>query len=120
MLLHKVSKRQSILESSTIKNKEKWRRVIVPEMMLSDESGFDEDGKAVVFVKDLQWRSDKVGRLFEHLDNIQDQKKSEQALRQSKPRVLIAETSKRPPTDLGTIPKWAIYIPPDSRKSDQL
>ena len=42
--------------------------MIVQEMMSSDESGVDEDGKAVIFVTNLPWRSGKVGRFFERLD----------------------------------------------------
>lgn len=37
----------------------------------------DEDGRAVIFVKDLPWRSDKVGRYFKHLDMVQQQNNSE-------------------------------------------
>ena len=61
--------------------------MIIPELMSSDESGMDEDGKAVISVKEIPWRSDKVGRYFKRLDMVQQQNKSEQAVRQSKARV---------------------------------
>ena len=40
--------------------------------MSSEESGLDKDGKAVILVKDLPWRSDKVGRFLERLEAVQE------------------------------------------------
>ena len=73
--MQKLSKRRATFEASSFKKKEKWRKVIVQEMMSSDESGVDEDGKAVIFVTNLPWRSGKVGRFFERLDIAHQQNK---------------------------------------------
>ena len=73
--------------------------------MSSDESGMDDDGRAVIFVKDLPC---KVGRFFKRLDMVQQQNNSEQAVRQSKARVSAAVASDRlPPCDSSVIPQWA-------------
>ena len=97
-------------------NKDKWRKVIVPELS-SDESGEDDEGRAVICVKDLLWCSDKVGRFFQRLDQVEVQNKSQQAVRQSKPRILVSDVSDRPPpTNVGTIPQWAICASSDQQK----
>ena len=51
-------------------DRRKWRKVLVTEMISSDESE-SEDGKGVFSVKNLQWRSDKVTRFFSKLDDAQ-------------------------------------------------
>ena len=71
-----MTKRQPTLESSQIKRKEKWKSVLVQEMMSSEESGVDEEGKAVIFVMGLPWRSDKLGTFFDCLDAVQQGNKS--------------------------------------------
>ena len=81
----------------------------MPEMMSTDESGEDDEGKAVVLVKHLQWRSEKVNRFFNRLDGFIDQGKSEQALRKTKPRKLVQDkSSPLPPTSLSDVPPWAL------------
>ena len=83
----------------------------MPEMMSTDESGEDDEGKAVVLVKHLQWRSEKVNRFFSRLDAFIDQGKSEQAHRQTKPRKLVKnKSSPLPPTSLSDIPPWALSV----------
>ena len=72
-LIQKLSKRRATFEKSNFENKEKWRKVLIQELMSSDESGMDEDGRAVIFVKDIPWRNDKVGRFFKRLDMVQQQ-----------------------------------------------
>ena len=37
---------------------------MIQELMSSEESGVDEEGKAVILVKDLPWRSDKLERFL--------------------------------------------------------
>lgn len=88
-------------------------------MISSEERGLDEDGKAVILVKDLPWRSDKVGRFLERLEAVQEGKKSEQALRQSKERVLIEAASERdPPHNNSSIPRWAFQVNEQVSSSD--
>ena len=101
-------------------NKDKWRKVIVPAMMSSDESGKDDEGiwRAVKDVKNLLCRSDTVGTFFQRLNHIEVQKKSEQAVQQSKPRILVSAVSDRPPpTNIGTIPQWAVCASADKLPS---
>ena len=81
---------------------------MIQELMSSEESGVDEEGKAVILVKDLPWRSDKLERLFDRLDAVQEGNKSEQAVRQSKERILVKASSERPPPrHISSIPHWA-------------
>ena len=62
-------------------------------------------------MKDLLWRSDKVGRFLERLEAVQEGKKSEQALCQSKERVLIKAASERhPPRNNSSVPRWAFQV----------
>ena len=51
-----------------------------------DKSGI-EDGKGVIFVKDLPWRHKRVTNFFQKLDDEHNSKRSEQANRQTKVRV---------------------------------
>ena len=60
--LQKFTKGRLAFEACNHTNKEKWRKVIVPEMMSTDESGEDDEGKAVVLVKHLQSRSEMYER----------------------------------------------------------
>ena len=59
---------------------------MISDLISSDESDV-EDGKAVLVVKELPWRSDKVSKFFTRLDEAQSDRKSEQASRQTKRRV---------------------------------
>ena len=83
----------------------KWKKVLVTELISSDESE-TEDGKAVLIVKELPWRSDKVTNFFEKLDRAHNARKSEQASRQTKPRIRQGKTSTRLPPS--RFPTWAV------------
>ena len=50
----------------------------------TDESEIDDD-EAVLVVKELVWRSDRVTTFFAKLDSAHEDRKSEQAKRQTKP-----------------------------------
>ena len=77
------------------KDREKWKKVLVADLISSDESGTD-DGKSVFIVSELQWRSDKVNSFFKKLDDAYNSKKSEQAVRQTKKRICKDNPSRRP------------------------
>ena len=114
-----MAKRQSTFESSHFKNKEKWKGIMIQEMISSEESGVDEEGKAVIFIEDLPWRSDKLGRFFERLDAVQQGNKSEQAIRQSKECILVEAASERgPPRNISCIPRWAFRDDAQHTSSD--
>ena len=59
----------------------KWTKILVTDMMSSDES-WTEDGQSMFIVKELHWRSDKVTAFFQRLDKARDHRKTEQASRQ--------------------------------------
>ncbi len=61
-----------------------------------------------MFVKPLPWRSDLVNTFFAELDDRSTERKTPQALRQRKKRVLSAYGSTRdaPPG----LPKWALKV----------
>ena len=83
----------------------KWKKLFVTELMSSDESG-EEDGNAVFIVKKLQWRSERVSSFFARLDNARSSRKTEQASRQTKPRVQKDLVSSRPAPR--GFPSWAV------------
>ena len=91
--------------SYTEADRTKWKKVLLTEYISSDESG-EEDGQAVFFVKELTWGSVRVSSFFEKLDKARDVRKSEQASRQTKPRIKNKLVSSRPPPS--SAPSWAI------------
>ena len=99
-------KRRSYSEEDKIK----WGKVLTTEFISSDESG-TEDGKAVIFVKTLPWRSQKVTKFFSKLDENHCLKKSEQATRQTKERIRKEDIISERPAP-ANVPSWAL-----SRKS---
>ena len=69
-------------------------------MISSDESELD-DAKAVLVVKKLQWRSDKITNFFTKLDSAHEDRKSEQAIRNG------TSSARAAPAHL---PSWALSI----------
>ena len=88
-------------------DREKWRKVLVTQLMSSDESS-NEDDQAIFIVKELSWRSDKVTSFFEKLDSVRQSRKTEQASRQTKRRVRKGVMSSRPPPP--GLPTWARQV----------
>ena len=83
----------------------KWKKIFNTEFMSSDESG-EEDGSAVFIVKKLPWRSERVSNFFERLDTARTSRKTEQASRQTKPRIYKDFNSSRPAPR--GVPSWAV------------
>ena len=71
-------------------------------MISSDESELE----AVLVVKELQWRSDKITNFFTKLDSAHEDRKSEQAERQTKPRIRNGTLSARAAP--AHLPSWAL------------
>ena len=88
-------------------DREKWKKVLVTQLMSSDESD-NEENQAVFVVKELPWRSDKVTAFFEKLDGVRRSRKTEQASRQTKRRVRKGVMSSRPPPH--GFPTWAVKV----------
>lgn len=85
-------------------DRKKWLKVIVPDMMSSEDSGDDGDEKN--YVKPLDWRSPLIKDFFIDLDQEFSVNKSAQAKRQTKVREVSSVSSSRPvPTNM---PSWAI------------
>ena len=80
--------------------KEKWKEIIIPEMISSEES--DSENEDVIIVKPLIWRSQKVMGTFRELDAANESTKTKQARR----RVIGAVPSERSKPD--NVPKWAL------------
>ena len=59
------------------KDRKQWEKSNVPTMLFMSSESATEDGEDVLLIKDLQWRSDKVGRFFQNLDAKEE--KSSQA-----------------------------------------
>ena len=84
--------------------KEKWKEIIIPEMISSEES--DSENEDVIIVKPLIWRSQKVMGTFRELDAANESTKTKQARRQRRKRVIGAVPSERSKPD--NVPKWAL------------
>ena len=104
-LIQKLQERASIFQKSDLppKTKEKWSKVLVADAMSSEESGSEADD---MFVRPLPWRSDLVNKFFSELDDKSMEKKTPQALRQRKKRMLYVNVSTRTPSN--GLPRWAM------------
>ena len=86
-------------------DRQKWKKVLITDMISSDSSGV-EDTTPVLVAKDISWRSCKVTNFFDKLDKVHEGSKSEQAKRQTKKRIHRGKLSTRSmPSE---VPKWAI------------
>ena len=75
--------------------------------MISSDDSETEDGNAVFSIKNLRWRSEKVSRFFSKLDDAHKARKSEQAARQTKPRLHPGAVSSTAPPTSDRVPAWA-------------
>ena len=87
------------------KEKEKWAKVLVPEMMSSEES--DDENDDLITVKPINWRAERVTAFLHRLDSKVETAKSSQAKRQRKRRVVSSESSVRT-RPAHTLPDWAV------------
>lgn len=90
----------------TNEDKEKWLKVLVPDMMSSEESDEDDNGD-VNLLNILPWRAGVVQDFFYDLDQDYYAGKSAQAKRQTKRRLLSDTVSSRPPPAADQFPSWA-------------
>ena len=87
----------------SLQDKKQWNKVMVYEMMSSEEDASEDD---CIIVCPLPWRSQTTNEFFEALDDQAHDQKSGQALWQMK-RHIVGPISERPCTGCSTIPKWA-------------
>ena len=81
------------MEFSRKEDKVLWEKVMVLDLMSSEESGFDEED--ILSVHPLPWRAARVDTMFKKLDDYSKESKSPQALRQTKRRCIgTTSTSK--------------------------
>lgn len=73
------------------------------DFMSSDDSGSDDD---TYVVRPIPWRTKYVNTMFDRIDKYNAAKKSSQARRQMKSRVIGAPSSRPIPT--GDVPEWAV------------
>ena len=83
----------------------KWGKILTSDLVSSDESDIDENDKAVLVVKELGWRNDRVTTFFAKLDSAHEDRKSEQAKRQTKSRIRKGVMSTREAP--AHLPSWA-------------
>ena len=104
-----MQERTAFLQKSTLPagDKEKWAKVLVPEMISSEDDN-DEDDDMIV-VRPLPWRSLAVNNFFASLDSHTKQQKTKQARRQLKSRVLGSTSTRAKPANQ-SIPKWAFQV----------
>lgn len=87
-------------------DRQKWKKVLITDMISSDSSGVEDTIPAVLVAKDIPWRSCKVANFFDKLDKVHEDSISEQAKRQTKKRIHRGKLSTR--TMPSEVPKWAI------------
>ena len=87
------------------KEKDKWMKVLVADMMTSEESESEND---VIAVKPLLWRAESVSMFLHRLDEKMEEHKSTQARRQRKRRVESCVCSLRLKPVGVNIPDWAV------------
>ena len=82
----KLQERRSTLTKSAMlqKEKEKWGKVLVPEMMSSEESDVENDD---IIVKPIRWRTERIHTFLHGLDSKVNTAKSKQSKRQRKQRI---------------------------------
>ena len=102
----KLQERRSTLTKSAMsqKEKEKWGKVLVPEMMSSEESDVENDD--VITVKPISWHAERVRAFLHRLDSKVTVAKSAQSKRQRKQRVESSGNSNR--AKPATLPNWAV------------
>ncbi len=84
------------------KEKEKWAKICVPELVSSEES----EGEVMV-VKNLPWRSHTCKDFFKMLDDKGNESKSDQAKRQTKRRIVGTDSDRNRPSLL-VVPSWSL------------
>lgn len=89
----------------TQQQKNKWLAVIANDIMSSEESGPDDDS---ILVHSLPWRTQYVTKMFGKIDQYTRSKKSPQALRQMKKRVIGATSNRPRPVPIEKFPEWAV------------
>ena len=109
-ITQKLQERRATLTKSTMpqREKDKWGKVLVAEMMSSEES--DLENEDIITVKPLAWHTEKVSTFVHRLDSKVETAKSSQAKRQRKHRVESSECSLRskPAGIAHKVPDWAI------------
>ena len=75
-----------------------WEKVIVLDLMSSEESDFD--GEDILSVHPLSWRASRVDAMFKKLDDHSKECKSPQALHQTKKRCVGTTSTRRIPDNV--------------------
>ena len=100
-LMHsqKLTERKASLEKMAFSKQEDktlWEKILVVEMMSSEDSEVDEE-EEVLAVHPLPWRASKVDVMLKRLDDDMKETKSLQARRQMKKRCVGHDSIRSPP-----------------------
>ena len=93
------------MEFSREGDKVLWEKIMILDLISSEESTVDEE--EVLVVHPLPWRSSKVDAMFNRLDEYTKDNKSPQALRQTKKRCVGNSSTRNIPVN-SLLPKWAV------------
>lgn len=107
--LQKVVDRRAALELQKFQkpsDKSLWKQLLKTDYMSSEESDVDGD-EDVLQVHDLPWRKPSIKRMFATLDAESSKRKSAQAKRQMKRRVMGRNSTRPQPASM---PKWAAKL----------
>ena len=88
-------------------DKDKWSKVLISEMMSSEESRREDSDCDVITVRPLPWRSARVNDFFASLDDNTKVHMSSQAKRQTKVRCTGNPSTRPIPKSMG-IPSWGL------------
>lgn len=106
--MQKRKERESAICKSTKLTKEqkqKWLKVMTNQYMSSEES--DDDNCDRVIIHPLPWRSEVIDRMFQKIDDHISAKKTSQAKRQTKERIVGLVSNRKSPNG-EHVPSWAI------------
>lgn len=74
-----------------------WKSILTIELMSSDESDYNDNGKEVLVSYQLPWLSDAVNNFKQVLDRESLKGKMQQSLRQMKPRIEGSPSTRQHP-----------------------
>ena len=95
------------MEFSREGDKVLWEKIMILDLISSEESAVDEE--EVLVVHPLPLRSSKVDAMFNRLDEYTKDCKSNQALCQTKKRCVGNSSTRNIPVN-SLLPKWAVNV----------
>lgn len=109
--MQKLQERIAALKKASFTDnneKKQWEDILTVQIMSSDDSDVDDEGKEILVRKPLPWLSDSVQHLKQLLDPEILKQKTPQSLRQMKKRVEENVSTRGLPADSSKYPTWVL------------